>query len=93
LCSTCPGGDPKDNLTVAGYSMAQTLVQVLTQAGDELTRDNVMKQAASLDMTLPMLLPGVTVKTGSDDFYPVEREQLKRFNGKSWELFGKVYGR
>jgi branched-chain amino acid transport system substrate-binding protein len=88
-----PGGDPKDNLTVAGYSMAQTLVQVLTQAGDELTRDNVMKQAANLDMTLPMLLPGVTVKTGPDDFYPVEREQLKRFNGKSWELFGKVYGR
>ena len=88
-----PTGDVKDNLSVVGYTMAQTLVQVLNQAGNELTRDNVMRQAASIDMTLPMLLPGVNIKTGPDDFYPVEREQLKRFNGKSWELFGKVYGR
>ena len=68
-------------------------MKVLEQAGDELTRANVMKQAASLDMTLPMLLPGVTVKTGPDDFFPIEREQLGQFNGKTWELFGKVYGR
>ena len=88
-----PTADLKDNLNVYGYSVAQTLVQVLTQAGDELTHDNIMKQAASLDMTLPMLLPGVNVKTGPDDFYPIEREQLQKFNGKSWELFGKVYGR
>ena len=88
-----PSGDLKDNLNVYGYTVAQTLVQVLQQAGDNLTRDNVMKQAASLDMTLPMLLPGVNVKTGPDDFYPIEREQMMKFNGKSWELFGKVYGR
>jgi ABC-type branched-subunit amino acid transport system substrate-binding protein len=88
-----PAGDVKDNLNVYGYGVAQTLVQVLKQAGDNLTRDNVMKQAASLDMTLPMLLPGVNIKTGPDDFYPIEREQMSRFNGKSWELFGKVYGR
>ncbi|MBI5257041.1 MAG: ABC transporter substrate-binding protein [Burkholderiales bacterium] len=88
-----PKGDLKDNFNVYGYSVAQTLVQVLKQAGDNLTRDNVMKQAASLDLTLPMLLPGVNVKTGPDDFYPIEREQLAKFNGKTWELFGKVYGR
>ena len=88
-----PNGDLKDNLNVYGYTVAQTLVQVLKQAGDNLTRDNVMKQAASLDMTLPMLLPGVNVKTGPDDFYPIEREQMMKFNGTSWELFGKVYGR
>ena len=88
-----PTADLKDNLNVYGYTVAQTLVQVLTQAGDELTRDNIMKQAASLDLTLPMLLPGVNIKTGPDDFYPIEREQLQKFNGKSWELFGKVYGR
>jgi branched-chain amino acid transport system substrate-binding protein len=88
-----PSGDLKDNLNVYGYGAAQTLVQVLVQAGDNLTRDNVMKQAASLDMTLPMLLPGINVKTGPDDFYPIERAQLQRFNGKTWELFGKVYGR
>ncbi len=88
-----PTGAMNDNFNVYGYSVAQTLVQVLKQAGDNLTRDNIMKQAASLDMTLPMLLPGVNIKTGPDDFYPIEREQLMRFTGKTWELFGKVYGR
>ena len=88
-----PSGDLKDNFNVYGYTVAQTLVQVLKQAGDNLTRENVMKQAANLDITLPMLLPGVNVKTGPDDFYPIEREQLMKFNGKSWDLFGKVYGR
>ena len=88
-----PNGDIKDGFNVYGYTAAQTLVQVLKQAGDNLTRENIMKQAASLDMTLPMLLPGINVKTGPDDFFPVEREQLARFDGKSWVLFGKVYGR
>jgi branched-chain amino acid transport system substrate-binding protein len=88
-----PTGALNDNFNVYGYSVAQTLVQVLKQSGDNLTRDNVMKQAANLDMSLPMLLPGVNVKTSADDFYPIERGQLMKFNGKSWELFGKVYGR
>jgi len=66
-------------------------VQVLKQCGDNLTRENVMKQAANLTMELPMLLPGVNVKTGPNDFYPIEREQLARFDGKTWVLFGKVY--
>jgi branched-chain amino acid transport system substrate-binding protein len=65
---------------------------VLKQAGDNLTRANVMKQAASLDLALPMLLEGVNIKTGPDDFYPIEREELRRFNGTSWESMGKVYG-
>jgi branched-chain amino acid transport system substrate-binding protein len=69
------------------------MIQVLKQCGDNLTRDNVMKQAANLDITLPMSLPGVNIKTGPNDFYPIEREQLARFNGKTWVLFGKVYGR
>jgi branched-chain amino acid transport system substrate-binding protein len=86
-------GDLKDVNAVYGYTVAQGLVQVLKQAGDNLTRENIMKQAASLDMQLPMLLPGVNVKTGADDFYPIEREQLAKFDGKTWQLFGKVYGR
>ena len=85
--------DVKDVNNVFGYTVSQGLVQVLKQAGDNLTRENVMKQAASLDITLPMLLPGVNVKTSADDFYPIEREQLARFDGKTWHLFGKVYGR
>ena len=88
-----PKGDLKDNFNVYGYTVAQLMVQVLKQAGDNLTRENVMKQAASLDLTLPMLLPGVNIKTGPDDFYPIEREQLMKFDGKTWQLFGKVYGR
>jgi branched-chain amino acid transport system substrate-binding protein len=88
-----PSGSMTDNFNVYGYTVAQTLAQVLKQAGDNLTRDNVMKQAASLDMTLPMLLPGVNVKTGPDDFFPIERVRLSRFDGKTWILFGKVYGR
>ena len=88
-----PTGALTDNFNVYGYTVAQTLVQVLKQAGDNLTHDNIMKQAASLNMTLPMLLPGVNIKTSADDFYPIEREQLIKFNGKSWERFGKIYGR
>ncbi len=88
-----PSGDVRDVNNVFGYTVAQGLVQVLKQAGDNLTRENIMKQAASLDMTLPMLLPGVNVKTGPDDFFPIEREQLAKFDGKTWQLFGKVYGR
>ncbi len=88
-----PTADMKDVNLVYGYTVSQGLVQTLKQAGDNLTRENIMKQAASLDMTLPMLLPGVNVKTGPDDFYPIERMQLQRFTGKTWELFGKVYGR
>lgn len=88
-----PGGDLKDLNHVFGYTMAQGVVQVLKQAGNELTRANIMKQAANIDMNLPMLLPGVNVKTGADDFYPIERGQLARWNGKTWVLEGKVFGR
>ena len=88
-----PQGDLRDNLNVYGYTVTQTLVQTLKQAGNNLTRANVMKQAASLDMTSPMLLPGIRVKTGPNDFFPIEQEQLMRWNGKSWDLFGKVLGK
>ena len=88
-----PSGNIADAFNVYGYNVAQTLVQVIKQCGDNLTHENIMKQAASLDLTLPMLLPGVNIKTGPDDFYPIEREQLARFDGKTWILFGKVYGR
>ncbi len=88
-----PTADIKDAFNTYGYTAAQTMVQVLKQSGDNLTRENIMKQAASLDISLPMLLPGVKVQTSADDFYPIEREQLAKFNGKTWELFGKVYGR
>jgi len=88
-----PGSDLKDLNYVFGYTMAQGVVQVLKQAGDNPTRENVMRQAANIDMNLPMLLPGVNVKTTPDDFYPIERGQVARWDGKTWVLQGKVFGR
>jgi branched-chain amino acid transport system substrate-binding protein len=84
-------GDRASNFTVYGYLVAQTLVQVLKQSGDDLTRENVMKQAANLkDLQLDMLLPGITINTGPKDYFPIEQMQMMRFNGTSWELFGPV---
>jgi len=88
-----PEGDTTDYLNVYGYVTAQILVQVLRQAGDELTRENVMRQAARLQRFAPkMMLPGITVGTGEDDFAPFESLQLMRFDGKSWVRFGGVVG-
>jgi len=90
-----PAGNIKDSLNTTGYNAAMTLVQVLKQCGDNLTRANVMKQAASLNIPqLPMMLPGVDIKTSADDFYPVEKERLIQFDGQKYEFLGdKVYGR
>jgi branched-chain amino acid transport system substrate-binding protein len=85
-----PDGDPADAFNVYGYSVTQTFVQVLKQCADDLTRENVMKQAAHLDLSLPMLLPGIKVKTSPADFYPIKQMQLARFDGKTWVRFGDV---
>jgi branched-chain amino acid transport system substrate-binding protein len=74
-----------------GYTYAQTMVAVLKACGNNLTRENVMKQAASLhDVAMPMLLPGVTLSTSATDFAPIKRMQLERFDGATWQLFGEV---
>lgn len=86
-----PQGDLADNLNVYGYSVAQTLVQVLRQCGDDLTRASIMRQAANLkSLELPMMLPGIKLNTGVDDYFPIEQMQLARFDGKRWILFGEV---
>jgi branched-chain amino acid transport system substrate-binding protein len=86
-----PDGDKTNDNTVYGYLVAQTLVQVLKQCGDDLSRENVMKQAANLkDLALGMLLPGVVINTSPTDFAPLEQQQLARFNGQRWERFGPV---
>jgi branched-chain amino acid transport system substrate-binding protein len=80
-----------DVLTVWGYSMAQTMAVVLRNCGGDLTRDNVMRQAANLhDLELPMLLPGITISTSADDFAPIKQMQLMKFNGSNWEFFGNI---
>ena len=83
-------GDLTDAFNVYGYSVAQTMVQVLKQCGDDLTRENIMKQAANLNLELPMLLPGIKVSTGPTQFYPIREMQMAKFNGKIWERIGKV---
>jgi len=88
-----PRGDLADNLNIYAYNLGQLLVKVLEQAGDDLTRENVMRQATNLNLTLPMLLPGIDVRTAPDDWFPFERARLARWDGRTWVLFGKVYGR
>lgn len=86
-----PDGSLVDNSNVYGYAVAQTLVQVLKQCGDNLTRENVMKQAANLkDFAPNTLLPGIKMNTSSSDFAPIQAVQLIRFDGKSWVRFGEV---
>jgi branched-chain amino acid transport system substrate-binding protein len=83
--------DRTNSFVVYGYSVVQTMVQILQQCGDVLTRENVMKQAASLkDFAPPMLLPGIKINTGPKDFSPIKQMQMMRFDGEQWQLFGPV---
>jgi len=86
-----PDGNKLDGATMVGYGVAQTLVQVLKQCGDNLTRENVMKQAASLkDFRSEVLLPGIKINTSASDFAPIAQLQLMKFKGEKWELFGDI---
>jgi len=88
-----PDGSLIDNLNVYGYSVAQTIAQVLKQCGDNLTRENVIRQAASMKgYRVDTLLPGIAINTSADDFAPIEAVQLQRFNGKEWVRFGRGHG-
>jgi len=91
LAKQFPEGNRLDGSVMVGYNVAQTMVQVLKQCGDNLTRANVMKQAASLkDYTPTNLLPGIKINTSANDFAPIEQLQLMRFKGERWVLFGKI---
>jgi ABC-type branched-subunit amino acid transport system substrate-binding protein len=91
LAKDFPEGDKLDGSVTVGYGVAQTLVQVLKQCGDDLTRANIMKQAASLkDFRTEVLLPGIKINTSPTDFAPIGQLQLQRFKGERWELFGDI---
>ncbi|MBL8343996.1 MAG: ABC transporter substrate-binding protein [Rubrivivax sp.] len=86
-----PEGSLIDNTNVYGYTVAKTLVQVLKQCGDDLTRENVMRQAASLkDFAPDTLIPGIKINTSASDFAPIQAVQLMRFDGKTWVRFGDI---
>lgn len=86
-----PDGDKTSSFTAYGYSVAMTMAHVLEAAGDDLTRANVMKQAASMkEVSMPLYLPGITMTTSETDYFPIEQMQLMKFNGERWEIFGDV---
>ena len=86
-----PEGNKADTGNVTAYITAKALVQVLKQCGDNLTRENVMRQTANLkDFEIDMLLDGIKVNTSPTDYFPLEELQMRRFNGEVWELFGPI---
>ncbi|MGL5165660.1 MAG: ABC transporter substrate-binding protein [Afipia sp.] len=91
LAKYFPEGNRADSSVAYGYSSAQTLVHVLKACGDNLTRENVMKQAASIkDLQQEMGLPGIKLNTSAADFAPIEQLQMMRFTGERWQLFGPI---
>jgi branched-chain amino acid transport system substrate-binding protein len=86
-----PEGDKTNSSNVSAHATAALLVQVLKQCGDNLTRENVMRQAANLkDVELEMLMPGIKVNTSPKDYFPLEELQMRRFSGERWESFGPI---
>jgi branched-chain amino acid transport system substrate-binding protein len=86
-----PGASLADANYIFAYSVATLMVETLKKCGDNLTRENVMKQAASFhNQQLPLLLPGITINTSPTDYYPIQAVQLARFKGETWDLFGEV---
>jgi branched-chain amino acid transport system substrate-binding protein len=85
-----PAGNPIDVNNVYGYGLSHVMIQVLKQCGKDFSRENVMKQAAHLNMDVGLLLPGIRVNTSATDFHPIKQMQLAKFDGKTWVLFGQV---
>jgi branched-chain amino acid transport system substrate-binding protein len=86
-----PTGNPSDSFNAYGYAVSSTMHECLKRCGDDLTRANLMKQAASLkSLVVPMLLPGISINTSPTDYYPIQSVRLQRFKGETWELFGNV---
>ena len=88
-----PEGDALDILNARAYAVAQLMAHVLKQCGDDLTRENVMRQAATLkNLELPLLLPGIKINTSATDYFPIKQMQMMRFDGQRWVLFGDILG-
>ena len=85
-----PDGDKNDGFTVYGYAVGKTMVEVLKKCGDNLTRENVLKQATQLDIEVGQLLPGIRLKSSPTDYDLIKQLQMQRFRGSSWELFGPL---
>ena len=83
--------DIREGIAVYGFTVAAMMVHVLEQCGDDLSRENILRQALNIkDLELPMLLPGIKINTSLDNYYPIRQLQLTRFNGEIWEPFGEL---
>ena len=83
--------DVREGLAVYGFNTAIVMVQVLKQCGDDLSRENILRQALNIkDLELPMTLPGIKINTSPDNYYLIRQMQLLRFNGENWEPFGEL---
>ncbi len=85
-----PEADKSESGPLTAWNVGNVFVQLIKQCGDDLTRENVMKQAANIDMTVDTYLPGIRIKTSPTDFYPIEQLQMIKFNGQTWESFGPM---
>ena len=85
-----PEADKSESGPLTAWNAGNVFVQLIKQCGDDLTRENIMKQAANLDMVVDTYLPGIRVKTSPTDFYPIEQLQMIKFNGQTWEAFGPM---
>ena len=86
-----PGADKTSSFYTYAYAVSYTMTEVLKRAGDDLTRANIMKVAANLrDLKVPLLLPGITISTSPTDYYPIQCEQLAKFDGEKWARFGDI---
>ena len=86
-----PGADTTDGAYVFAYAVSKAMLQVLKQCGDDLGRENIMKQAANLhDLELPTLLPGIKLNTSPTNYHPIRQMQFAKFDGSIWVPFGDV---
>jgi branched-chain amino acid transport system substrate-binding protein len=86
-----PGANKADANHIYGYAVSTLMHETLKRCGDTLTRENLMKQAASFKkFRVPLMLPGITVNTSATDFYPIQAVQLARFKGETWDRFGEI---
>ena len=91
MAKNMPNASTLDGNYIFAHSVATMMVETLKRCGDNLTRANLMKQAAGFQKyRVPLLLPGIFVNTSPTDFYPIQAVQLQRFKGETWELFGEI---
>ena len=91
MAKYCPEGDLKDSGNATAFAITHTMMIVLRNCGEDLSRENIMKQATNLhDVENPLLLPGIKINTSPTNYRPIRQLQLMRWSGKTWDMFGDI---